>query len=255
MRAENNPQVDTWEVELDWYALTHPGQIRSANEDSFAAAPPLFAVADGMGGYAGGALAANAVTSSLKNLVGQQALTPETVVGALHEAIAVITADPEAANSGAGSTVTGIILSDAGTTSSWQVFNIGDSRVYQYYNGALTQITTDHSVVQTLLDNGSITPEEAENHPQANMITRAVTVDETPDPDFYELALFPGQWLLLCSDGLTKELTDAGIAHFLGQAKNAKQAVKTLVAKALENAGRDNITVIAVRVQAINPAA
>jgi protein phosphatase len=131
------------------------------------------------------------------------------------------------------------------------VFNIGDSRVYQYFRGALTQLTVDHSVVQHLIDTGAISVEEAEYHPHANVITRAVGFNEEPVPDFSRLTLIPGQRLLICSDGLTKELTDTGIQHFLGEAKTAKQAARRLVRHALDNAGRDNVTVIVIDVHAV----
>lgn len=135
---------------------------------------------------------------------------------------------------------------------SWTVFNIGDSRVYQFFKGSLTQITTDHSVVQHLVDSGAITPDEADMHPHANVITRAVGLNEAPDPDTVELALVPGQRLLLCSDGLTKELTDLGLQHFLAQAKTVQEAAEMLISQSLGNAGRDNVTVIVIEVHAVS---
>jgi protein phosphatase len=105
--------------------------------------------------------------------------------------------------------------------------------------------------VQHLIDTGAITEEEAEVHPHANVITRAVGFNEAPIPDYTALALIPGQRLLICSDGLTKELTDIGIQHFLATQPTAEEAARTLVQQALENAGRDNVTVIVIDVHAV----
>src|SRR5699024_6435194 len=110
---------------------------------------------------------------------------------------------------------------------------------------------SDHSVVQHLIDTGAISPEEAEIHPHANVITKAVGFNEEPTPDYSELTLIPGQRMLICSDGLTKELTDFGIRHFLSTARTAKDAAEELVQQALQNSGRDNISVIVIDVHAL----
>jgi protein phosphatase len=105
--------------------------------------------------------------------------------------------------------------------------------------------------VQHLIDTGQISEDDAEFHPHANVITRAVGFNEEPVPDFTQLALVPGQRILICSDGLTKEITHQGIAHFLSQGNSAEHAAQTLVEQAVTNAGRDNVAVIVIDVHAV----
>ena len=116
---------------------------------------------------------------------------------------------------GSGTTVTGVALGIISDEPTWIVFNIGDSRVYRLVGGVLEQLTIDHSIVQELVDAGQITREEADTHPHSNVITRAVGFHEAPIPDYRAIAVEPGMRLLVCSDGLTKELTSYGIRHFL----------------------------------------
>lgn len=238
-------------VELSWHALTNVGLRRENNQDSYVVAPPIFAVADGVGGHAGGEVASQAVTARLAEIAGDKPVSVSDLVGALDRAVDDIEKQAGAAAEGAGTTVTGLVLGADPETPSWTVFNIGDSRVYQYFKGSLVQITRDHSVVQHLVDTGAISDEDAEVHPHANMLTRAVGMNEDPVPDSFELALIAGQRLLICSDGLTKELTDLGIQHFLAESATAQLAAETLMQQALANAGRDNITLIVVDVHAV----
>jgi protein phosphatase len=133
----------------------------------------------------------------------------------------------------------------------WAIFNIGDSRVYVKMGETFEQVTVDHSVVQQLVDAGTITKEEADYHPHANVITRAVGIIDEPIPDYVALPVVPGMRLLLCSDGLTKELTDVGIEHFLSAAPTVEDAVTELMNAALTNSGRDNVTLIVIDVMAV----
>ncbi len=242
------------EVELSWHGATDVGLRREVNQDSFVAVPPIFAVADGMGGHAAGEIASAAVVRRLAELGGQSEVTTDDFEAALGDAIEDIELNAGETELGTGTTVTGLILGDDAEEPSWTVFNIGDSRVYQLFKGALSQLTVDHSVVQHLMDTGQITAEEAEVHPHANVITRAVGLGEAPAPDYGRLALIPGQRLLICSDGLTKELTDAGIRHYLSGAETAEEAATTLVREALGNLGRDNVTVLVIDVHAVGDA-
>lgn len=238
-------------IELSWHGLTDVGHRREVNQDSLVMSPPIFAVADGMGGHSAGEVASAAVVRRLAELGGTVSITEADINGALSDAVVDIELDAGETDLGAGTTVTGVSLGALGNSPTWTVFNIGDSRVYQYFKGALTQLTVDHSVVQHLLDTGAITAEEAEIHPHANVITRAVGFNEQPAPDYTQLAVVAGQRLLLCSDGLTKELTEVGIQHFLATAKSAEEAAHQLVQRALDNAGRDNVTVIVIDVHAV----
>jgi protein phosphatase len=144
-----------------------------------------------------------------------------------------------------------LVLTEGGLE--WAVFNIGDSRVYGLVDGVLEQLTRDHSVVQQLVDAGSITRDEADIHPHANVITRAVGLMEPPVPEFSSFPLVPASRLLLCSDGLTKEITDVGIEHFLVTTATAEEAAHELLKNALRNSGRDNITVVVIDVLAVTP--
>lgn len=240
------------EVELSWFALTDVGHRRETNQDSYVTAPPVFAVADGMGGHSAGEIASEAVVRRLAELGGSRPVGEEDIESALIDAVEDIELDAGESELGAGTTVTGVFFGDDPELPSWRVFNIGDSRVYHYLDGELRQLTVDHSVVQHLLDTGAITPEEAEYHPHSNVITRAVGFNETPSPDFTGLELLPGQRLLICSDGLTKELTEVGIKHFLATTATAEDAARQLVQHALDNAGRDNVTVVVIEVHGID---
>ena len=245
-RADGEPNI-----EISWYAMTDVGNRRETNQDSYITVPPVFAVADGMGGHSAGEVASAAVVRRLAELAGKHGITDGDLLETFTRAVEDIEIDAGDSELGAGTTVTGVVVGEDVDGPVWKVFNIGDSRVYQYFKGALSQITVDHSVVQHLLDTGAITAEEAEVHPHANVITRAVGLGETPVPDHTSLALIPGQRLLICSDGLTKELTDVGIQYFLATQPTAEDAARTLVDHALHNAGRDNVTVIVIDVHAV----
>lgn len=238
-------------VELSWFALTDVGRRRETNQDSYLTLPPVFAVADGMGGHSAGEIASEAVVRRLAELGGPQAVTDRDIESALGDAVEDIELDTGESELGAGTTVTGVVFGADAAHPSWRVFNIGDSRVYQYLDGELKQLTTDHSVVQHLIDTGAITPDEAEYHPHANVITRAVGFNEPPVPDFSSVPMLSGQRLLICSDGLTKELTDTGIKHFLEQSDTVEAAARALVQHSLDNAGRDNVTVVVIEVHAL----
>lgn len=249
-RLRYHPNVDL-EVELSWFSLTDVGRRRDTNQDSFVAVPPIWAVADGMGGHSAGEVASAAVARRIAELGGSTAISERDITGALVDAVEDIELDTGDTDLGAGTTVTGLAFGSESEEPTWTVFNIGDSRTYQYFKGSLSQLTVDHSVVQHLIDTGSITPEEAEVHPHANVITRAVGFNEEPIPDFSQVALIAGQRMLICSDGLTKELTDIGIQHFLAEGATAEDAARQLMSAALTNAGRDNITVIVIDVHAV----
>ncbi|MBC9943260.1 serine/threonine-protein phosphatase [Leucobacter sp. cx-328] len=239
------------EVELSWFSLTDVGRRREVNQDSYVVAPPVFAVADGMGGHSAGEVASAAVVNRLAELKDDWDAGESNIEALLTQAVSDIQVDAGDTDLGAGTTVTGALLSSEDDMPVWRVFNIGDSRVYQYFKGALSQITVDHSVVQHLIDTGAITEEEAETHPHANVITRAVGFNEPPVPDYTSLAAIAGQRLLLCSDGLVKELTDLGIQYFLANTSTAEAAAQALVKEALDNSGRDNVTVVVIDIHSV----
>lgn len=238
-------------VTLAWAALTDTGLRRTANEDSYVANAPVFAVADGMGGHLAGDLASAAVVTRLAERDGVGPLEPSEVTDALRAAVEDMREGLGITDNGTGTTVSGIAIAERDDSLAWLVFNIGDSRVYRLEQGILEQLTRDHSVVQELMDAGHITSDEADVHPHSNIITRAVGFHEDPVPDFRLLSLRAGARFLICSDGLTKELTNYGIRHFLLANPKPADAAEQLVEAALGNGGRDNITVIVVDVVAV----
>lgn len=240
------PTAERTGVTLAWAGVTDLGHRRRVNEDSLVVAPGLFAVADGMGGHTAGDRASDAVVVRLGELGGD---IDESV---LTEALGRAANDIDDLSSemplGAGTTVTGAVLSLTGTRPSFLVFNVGDSRVYRFVGNELQQVTRDHSVVQDLVDEGIISAEEAENHPDANVITRALGFREDPQPDFWTVPLEPGMRLLMCSDGLTKELDASRIRMHLAARLSAAETAGALVDAALASGGRDNVTVVVVDV-------
>lgn len=224
------------------------GRQRQGNEDNYYVRAPLFVVADGMGGHVGGEIASARTIERLSAVADAGTVTPKTIEKALARAVKDIAAHPEATDDGTGTTVTGLFLDTSGDAPHWVTLNIGDSRVYLVRDGAIIQITTDHSVVQELVAAGRLSPEEAENHPYGNVITRAVGPSEGVTPDYVRLDVVEGDRFVVCSDGLTKELTDYGIRHFLDENPDPAAAVSAMLEAALENGGRDNITIIVLDV-------
>jgi serine/threonine protein phosphatase PrpC len=237
-------------IGLSWAALSDTGYRRSVNEDSLLARSPIFAVADGMGGHTAGDFASTAVVTRLAEQVAVDFVDEGALTSALRSAVDDMGRGVGHTDLGTGTTVTGIALTLVDGSPYWLVFNIGDSRVYSYRDGVLEQLTVDHSIVQELLDAGAITPAEAEVHPHSNVITRAVGFNEDPVPDYFLLPIVAGSRLLVCSDGLTKELTEHGIRHFLAEGSSPLDSAQQLMDAALGNGGRDNVTVVVVDVLA-----
>ena len=238
-------------VRLSWAAVTDVGRRRKANEDSFIARSPIFAVADGMGGHLSGDLASDAVVRRLDEHVTGDIVPPMHVEYALEQAtrdIDVIAGDSEI---GVGTTVTGAMLALVEGQPHFAVFNIGDSRVYSFVGNKLRQVTVDHSLVQELLDAGRITRSQAAKHPDGNIITRAVGFQAVPTPDWTLVPARTGLRLLVCSDGLTGELDDKRIRLNLAAGLSAKETAGALVDAALASGGRDNVTVVIVDVTEI----
>lgn len=235
-------------VELAWAGVTHTGRRRDVNQDALLAEFPLFIVADGMGGHLGGEIASTLTVERLRGVVDGGSVTPKTIEKGLARAVEDIASHPEATDDGTGTTLTGLFLDATGKPPHWVTLNIGDSRVYLVREGVIEQVTIDHSVVQELVAAGRLSPEEAENHPYGNVITRAVGPSESVRPDYVRLEVVDGDRFVVCSDGLTKELTDYGIQHFLAENEDPAAAVEAMLEAALENGGRDNITIIVLDV-------
>jgi protein phosphatase len=241
------------DVELAWGAATDTGQ-RAENQDSSVARPPVFAVADGMGGHAEGRQASEVVAERLAATAGT-ALTVEGLREAIRDADARIreVAESIADARGMGTTVAGVALVEAvvdGTPQPcWAVFHVGDSRVYLLTGGRLVRISTDHSVVQELLDAGMIREVDVASHPQRHLVTRALGVGAPGDPDVTLVPVEPGQRFLACSDGLTGELDDEEIARLLAEAADPGEAAAVLVRTAADRGASDNVTAVVVEVR------
>lgn len=233
---------------LSWGASTHTGRVRTANEDSFLAQSPIFAVADGMGGYSAGDFASAAVVARLADLTTHSCVERSAIDRAIVAAVSDIRRGTGEVDRGTGTTVTGVAVTLVDEQPQWIVFNIGDSRVYALARDMLEQITVDHSVVQQLIDSGTITHADAPAHPQAHVITRAVGIDDNPVLDYRVVPVDVGQRLLVCSDGLTQELTDLGLTRILSSGLSAEATAERLVEAAVSHCGRDNVTAIVLDV-------
>ncbi len=252
-KADSVPEVTTHtrlvavpggEVTLSWAAVTDVGRRREVNQDALLAQYPLFIVADGMGGHIGGEIASARTVERLTAVADKDAVSTKAIEKALSRAVEDIAQHPGATDDGTGTTVTGVFLDISGDEPTWVTLNIGDSRVYLMRDESLMQITVDHSVVQELVSAGRLSPEEAENHPYGNVITRAVGPTESVTPDYVRLDVVDGDRFVICSDGLTKELTDYGILHFLLEHPDPAEAVDAMLHAAIENGGRDNVSII-----------
>ncbi|MCU1556096.1 MAG: Protein phosphatase [Microbacteriaceae bacterium] len=235
-------------LSLAWGAATDIGRKRNHNEDSFLAKSPIFAVADGMGGHSAGDVASAAVVTRLAEAISADFTEADSIEQGLRAATVDISLAADEKELGVGTTVTGAALTLRAGDPYWMVFNVGDSRVYMFEHNELTQISVDHSVVQELVDSGLIRAEDAESHPDSNVITRAVGFNAEPMPDYWMLPVRKGARLMLCSDGLTKELDRERIRLHLAAGLIPAETAQALVDAALAAGGRDNVTVIVIDV-------
>jgi protein phosphatase len=229
-------------MKITYAARTDPGRVRAQNQDRLYADGTLFVVADGMGGHAGGNVAAEvAVTETVTSLkAGNE---PELAIQTANRSI-LERAASEVALEGMGTTLTMAVV-DAGESLA-DIFNVGDSRAYLLRTGQLMQLTNDHTFVQELVDAGTITYEQAATHRARHVLTRVVGVAMDVEPDHFRVPLQYGDVLLLCSDGLINELSNAEIAQVLA-GRLPEDAVDTLVRMANQHGGNDNVTVVVVR--------
>jgi PPM family protein phosphatase len=228
---------------------TDPGRKRRRNEDAYVVAPPLFAVADGMGGAQAGEVAARLATAAFREYHEADELGGEERVAAIiKEANRRIyeRARVDTEVSGMGTTVTAALVEGAQIV----IGHVGDSRAYRVRDGRLEQLTKDHSLVADLVRSGRISPEEADTHPQRSVITRALGTDPEVDVDSLAVDAQPGDLYLLCSDGLTTMLADEEILEILLGAKSLEHAGKDLVKAANRRGGEDNVTVVLFAVEA-----
>jgi PPM family protein phosphatase len=226
---------------------THAGRVRRKNEDAYFAEPPLFAVADGMGGALAGELASRISVQTLAELGAEgsdEERLAETIRLANRRVAERATSDPRA--SGMGSTVTAALVGPGVVTFA----HVGDSRAYLWRGGVLTRLSDDHSLVAEWVRAGALAPEEAAQHPQRSVITRALGADWQIEIDVWATPARSGDVILLCTDGLSGFVDDAALARTLAQHGDLDAAVHALVDAANAAGGEDNITAVALRLEA-----
>jgi PPM family protein phosphatase len=230
---------------VDQAGRTDVGRQRTANEDSLVVQPPLFAVADGMGGAKAGevasAVAVDAVESARDSDEPAEAQLASIVRNANRRIYDLAVADESRRGMGTTLTLAKVHGDDV------SLAHVGDSRAYRMRDGELAQLTRDHSLVAELERSGQITAEAAEHHPQRSIITRALGPEPDVEVDTYTLAGREGDVFLICSDGLTSMISDDEVASILSSASSLDEAADTLVRAANQSGGKDNITVILFR--------
>jgi PPM family protein phosphatase len=226
---------------------THTGRVRRKNEDAYYAEPPLFAVADGMGGALAGELASRISVQTLAELATEgsdEERLVETIRLANRRVAERATSDPRA--SGMGSTVTAALVGPRAVTFA----HVGDSRAYLWRGGVLTRLSDDHSLVAEWVRAGALAPEEAAQHPQRSVITRALGADWQVDVDVWTTPARPGDVILLCTDGLSGFVDEPAVAGILAEHDDLDAVVRALVDAANAAGGEDNVTAVALRLEA-----
>lgn len=227
------------------------GRVRTGNEDSFYAGQTVIAVADGMGGHAGGEIASSRALGPIERLEGRTYPSADGASSALAEAIAEANrlvldhgeANPEL--SGMGTTLTAAMVREGRL----HVAHVGDSRAYLLRGGELTQLTSDHTLVEQMVRDGQISRDEAAVHPHRSVLTRAIGVERAIEVDtLAPLPLQPGDQVLLCSDGLTGPVDEDELVRVLSEHRDGDAAVRGLIDAANAAGGPDNITVVLLRV-------
>jgi serine/threonine protein phosphatase PrpC len=234
-------------VRTSWGSATDRGRVRRINEDALLAYPPVFLVADGMGGHAAGDVASRLAVEEFAQLAGRPVVEADEIHACFRRTARrlreVVDADRTA-----GTTVAGVAVAAYDGAEYWLVFNIGDSRVYRFAEGRLEQISVDHSVVQDLIDRGALDPSEASVHPERHVVTRAIASNVEPSPDYWLIPAGVADRLLVCTDGLTMELTHDRIERVLAQEADPQAAAERLVAEAVAAGGTDNVSAVVVDV-------
>ena len=234
---------------LRWGLRTDVGRVRRLNQDAAMADGTLFVVADGMGGHRGGEVAADIAAGHFR--LRDSIPDVDELTHAVVEANRLIRAraDMDPSLRGMGTTVVALaMIDDADGDPAFAAANVGDSRIYRLGETDMTQISDDHSLVAELTRAGQLTEAEAAHHPQRNVLTRALGVDDEVAVDRWVFPVLAGERYLLCSDGLINEVSDLAIEHILRQAAEPEQAAERLVDMANASGGRDNITVVVVDV-------
>jgi PPM family protein phosphatase len=236
----------------EYHAFTDTGQQRRHNEDAYYARAPVFAVADGMGGAQAGEVASHAAVEAVAAGLPEDG-TPEdrlaAVVRRANEAIFRMSREDDS-RAGMGTTLTAVHVGERDIA----IAHVGDSRAYRLRDGELSRLTEDHSLVEEMRRRGQLTAEEADEHPQRSIITRALGPEPDVLVDTTSWAARDGDVLLLCSDGLTSMIPEARVGEILREATGLEQAGRALIAAANRAGGRDNITVVLLRLEEVGAA-
>lgn len=229
----------------DSAAVTDTGRLRHANEDAHYASAPLFGVADGMGGAQAGEVASGIAVETLAAGLDESLAPEQRLAKVVRDANSEIhrrsVADAEL--HGMGTTMTVLLMGEDEVT----IAHVGDSRAYRLRDGELDRLTRDHSLVGEMVRRGALTDEEAEQHPQRSILTRALGPDATIEVDVHTHSARDGDIYLLCSDGLTTMVSDDTIREVAGGPGSMQQKARELVRRANANGGADNITVVALQ--------
>jgi len=237
MRERN----EVWVV-MEVGMATHVGKVRAVNEDSIGRKGTLLVLADGMGGHQAGEVASAMVVERVLALATTDPDFKTVLLSTLNEANQALLAYADAHQECLGMGTTVVVAKAEGDC--LHVAHLGDSRAYLWRGGTCTQLTTDHSLVTELVKSGGITPEEAKNHPQRHILTRALGAPGPVEPEYQEFTVMAGDRLLLCSDGLTVMLSDEEISRIMGKEASPQEIADALVAAANDRGGIDNISVI-----------
>ncbi|GAB3548830.1 protein phosphatase 2C domain-containing protein [Arthrobacter tumbae] len=249
----NSEQMKDSNIELTVGYATDRGLKRQLNEDSLIASEPIFAVADGMGGHEAGEVASGICVRTLaeSSIIGEHA--PHFSAADLEELLHTADEHIRSETGGrAGTTLSGVVLVEESGMPYWLFFNVGDSRTYRLSQGRFGQISVDHSEVQELVDRGHITQEQAVGHPRRHVITRALGTGDDSEADYWLMPVEVDDRILICSDGLSTEVSDDRIYTLLSSTADPQQTADALVQETLRNGARDNVTVVVVDARGVD---
>jgi protein phosphatase len=237
---------------VDWIPLTHTGLQRRENEDSVFASPPLFVVADGMGGAQAGEVASRIAVDAYAEGLPEDGSPEERLAAVALTANRRIydLSQTESERAGMGTTLTAAYVGETDLA----IAHVGDSRAYLFRDGELTRLTQDHSLMAELIRRGKLTEEEAADHPQRSIITRALGPEPDVTVDTWTYPVRANDVILLCSDGLTSMVAEARVGEILNTTPELERAAQALIDEANGAGGRDNITVILFRLEEVGTA-
>jgi serine/threonine protein phosphatase PrpC len=239
-------------VRLATGSATDTGLVRSNNEDSFLVDDErvLYAIADGMGGHRGGEVASRTAIEALRAGIASGKPVHDAIVAANAAVIERAAGDDEL--TGMGTTMTAVVVAGGRQL---LVGHVGDSRAYLVHDGEMRRITDDHSLVEELVREGRLTPEQAESHPRRAVVTRAIGVDPDVEVDLYTIEVAVGDRILLCSDGLTTMVRDRDVERLVRSESDTQRTAELLVEAANRAGGEDNTTVVIIDVLEVDAAA